>query len=252
MGRFAHESGMIHYLEKGAGELVVLLPGNTASGAAFTPQLPVFGSQYRTVALDYVGTGRSDRRARWPDDWWGDAAWQVEALLDHLAVDRAMLVGTSGGAVVALRAAAAFPGRVGAVVADSFSARFDAAMLERNVLSQRDAPSEEQRSFWAFCHGDDWPDVVEADTKVVERLVARGGDWLAVHLGRVAAPVLLTGSTADPAIPDLRGDYERLRDRLPDARLFLADAGDHPFMWTRPELFHREALAFLARAASHE
>lgn len=251
MASFTYGSSLIHYLEHGDGELLVLLPGNSASGAAFTAQLPIFGEHYRAVAIDFLGTGRSDRRAAWPDDWWGDAARQVEALLDHLDMDRAVLVGTSGGSVVALRAAAAFPDRIAAVVADSFSARFDEAMLRRNVLASRRDPPEEQRGFWHYCHGDDWRAVVDADTAAIERLVARGGDWLDVDLGRVDAPVLLTGSMSDPAVPDIAGEYRRLEDRLPHATMFLTTEGGHPLMWTRPALFHREALTFLDRETGY-
>lgn len=252
MATFSYDYRAVHYLEEGEGDLLVLLPGNTASGAAFARQVPLFADRYRTVALDFLGTGRSDRRARWPDDWWGDAAWQVEALLDHLDVDRAMLLGTSGGAVVALRAAAAFPDRVTAVVADSFSARLDRAMLERNVLEPRADPSEEQRGFWRYCHGGDWREVVAADTEVMERLATRGGEWLDVELGRVTAPVLLTGSTADPTIPDIAAEYRGLADRLPHPSIRLVDRGGHPLMWTRPELFHGEAMTFLGMGMSNE
>lgn len=251
MGKFSFGSARVHYVEEGDGELVVLLPGNTAGAAAFTAQLPVFGARYRTVALDFLGTGRSERRTPWPDDWWGDAARQVEALMDHLDRDRGMLVGTSGGAVVALRAAAAFPDRIGAVVADSFSRRLDEAMLRANVLEARLHPSEAQRTFWQICHGDDWPAVVAADTAVMERLVERGGDWLDVDPRRITAPVLLTGSTTDPAIPGIEADYRGLQARIPRGRVFLTGDGEHPLMWTRPDFFNRQAMDFLASEADH-
>ncbi len=39
--------------------------------------------------------------------------------------------------------------------------------------------------------------------------------------------------------------YQALEERIPDARYYLEDGGHHPFIWTRPEKFHPEALAFL-------
>lgn len=247
MPHFTYGSSTLHYLEQGDGELLIVLPGNTSCAAAHEPQLGLLGELYRAAALDFLGTGRSDRADPWPRDWWAEGARQAMALMDHLGHDAARLMGTSGGAVVALHAAAAYPDRVDAVVADSFSLQFTPGMLQRNVVDQREDPANDQVEFWQFCHGDDWEQVVAADTAVVRRLVEDGGEWLDIELEAIACPVLLTGSRADPMILDIEADYRALEERIPDATRFLEDAGGHPFMWTRPERFHPEALAFLER-----
>lgn len=245
MPDFTYRSKSLHYLEQGDGELLIVLPGNTSCAAAHEPQLGLLGELYRAVALDFLGTGRSDRLETWPADWWAEGARQVAALMDHLGAESARLMGVSGGAVVALHAAVAFPDRVDAVVADSFSLRFTPTMLQRNVLDQRTDPANDQVEFWQFCHGDDWRQVVDADTDVMRRLADDDGEWLDIELEAIACPVLLTGSRADPMVIDIEADYRALEERIPDARLHLEDGGSHPFMWTRPEVFHPEALAFL-------
>src|SRR3712207_1866258 len=70
----------------------------------------------RVVSLDLLGHGRSDR----PRDMWrysmsffGD---QVVALLDHLEVDEAVVMGTSLGANTALEVASAAPERLRGMV----------------------------------------------------------------------------------------------------------------------------------------
>jgi pimeloyl-ACP methyl ester carboxylesterase len=70
----------------------------------------------RVITLDLLGHGRSDR----PPDMWRYSMTtfgeQVLALLDHLEVDEAVVLGTSLGANTALEAAAAAPERLRGMV----------------------------------------------------------------------------------------------------------------------------------------
>ena len=70
----------------------------------------------RVVTLDLLGHGRSDR----PPDMWRYSMTtfgaEVIALLDHLEVDEAVVLGTSLGANTALEAAAAAPDRLRGMV----------------------------------------------------------------------------------------------------------------------------------------
>jgi pimeloyl-ACP methyl ester carboxylesterase len=72
----------------------------------------------RVVTLDLLGHGRSDR----PADMWRYSMTafgeQVIALLDHLDVDEAVVLGTSLGANTALEAAALAPGRLRGMVVE--------------------------------------------------------------------------------------------------------------------------------------
>ncbi len=70
----------------------------------------------RVVTLDLLGHGRSDR----PPDMWRYSMTtfgaEVIALLDHLEVDEAVVLGTSLGAITALEAAALAPERLRGMV----------------------------------------------------------------------------------------------------------------------------------------
>jgi pimeloyl-ACP methyl ester carboxylesterase len=72
----------------------------------------------RAVTLDLLGHGRSDR----PPDMWRYSMTtfgeQVIALLDHLGVDEAVVLGTSLGANTALEAAALGPDRLRGMVVE--------------------------------------------------------------------------------------------------------------------------------------
>lgn len=243
MPEFTYRGHSLYYREQpGKGPLLVLLPGNTSSSAHLLSELQFFGANYRTVALDFLGTGRSDRVAPWAEDWYPAAAEQVAALTSHLGAYRAHLVGTSGGAVVALWAAILYPQRVNAVVADSCVDVMPPEVLRANVAG-REAGDP---GFWRAAHGDDWREVVAADSQMLLRLAERGGSFFGGRLAEVTAPVLFTASLADDLLPDPGAAACRMVREMPAARATLFGQGAHPLMWSRPQDFRRIAAEFLA------
>ena len=112
----------------GAGELVLFLHGITAGAAVWDPILTELGREYRCVAIDQRGHGRSDK----PATGYGaqDYVADVAAVLDELGPARAV-VGHSLGARNAILAGAAMPERIGAVVAVDYAAGIEPEVFER-------------------------------------------------------------------------------------------------------------------------
>ena len=246
MPEFVSGRRRLHYREQGRGRTLVILTGNTSSSAMQQAELGHFGRDHRALALDYWGTGRSERASVWPDDWWEIAAHDTVALLDHLQCKQATLVGSSGGGVVGLVVAGLAPGRVEAVVADSCVPHLPAEWVLR-VVAARETPSRGAASFWRQAHGDDWADVVAADSDLMRRLAAAGGvDVLQGRLGHVGCPVLLTASLRDEILPDLDAQLLEMVRATAGSRLVLMDRGTHPLMWSRPNEFRWAADCFLA------
>jgi pimeloyl-ACP methyl ester carboxylesterase len=198
------------------------------------------------VSPDFLGTGASDRISPWPVDWWRKGAEQTACLIDHLGHEDAVLVGTSGGAVIALLSAVHFPEKVRGVVADSFAFRMTREMLEKNVLRERDFINEEKEQFWRAMHGPDWKHVVEEDTRMMEAFVEeKEGRWFPDGLGAISCPVLFTASREDSFIGDPIRNLSEAARELPRASLYLHHRGDHPLMWTAPEAFASVLEGFL-------
>lgn len=96
----AQEGAMLAYRDEGAGLPLLCLPGLTRSMADFdylVPHLP----PVRLIRMDYRGRGASD--------WTGAATYTVEqegrdalALLDHLGVTQAAILGTSRGGLIGM------------------------------------------------------------------------------------------------------------------------------------------------------
>ncbi|MBG0771640.1 MAG: alpha/beta hydrolase, partial [Anaerolineaceae bacterium] len=209
--------------------------------------LDFFAPSFTAVSFDYLGTGLSDRIEHTPSDWFRDCADQAVALIEHLDLGPAILLGTSGGAVIALHGAADHSNRVRAVIADSFTPVFTPQMLQGNVIDERSNPTEDQAAFWRFAHGEDWRAVVEADTQMLRDMVDKGGQWLGDSLARVACPVLLTFSLEDPMLVDpVKYGFEIL-SQLPDGRIFFNPKGGHPLIWSAPEAFRQAIQGFLGQ-----
>lgn len=247
---FTYHRYRLFYREQSQGALLLILHGNTASSALHLGELDYFSRRvagrhpYRAVALDFLGAGQSERVDVWPDDWWLQGAQSALALMDHLAVERCIVMGTSGGAVAALLMAQHAPDRVQAVIADSCVKHQPPEVLWAAVdeRRQRDPGAV---AFWRQAHGDDWEQVVEADSALLLRLAQRDGQWFERSLSEIRCPVLLTGSLRDALLYNGAAQMVEMAAEIPQGQLYLVNAGDHPLMWSRPEDFRRAVDAFL-------
>jgi pimeloyl-ACP methyl ester carboxylesterase len=120
-GKFIEVDGVrLHYLEKGEGEPLVLLHGNTTMGMDFTLSglVDMAAQHYRVIAFDRPGYGYSERPRT--TIWTAHAQARLlhEALL-QLGAERSIVLGHSWGAMVAVALALDFPESVRSLVLES-------------------------------------------------------------------------------------------------------------------------------------
>lgn len=245
MPYFEYQNHQLFYRQAGEGPLMVILPGNTASSDSHEDDITWFSHRFTVAALDYLGTGLSDRIPEFGERWFANCADQTAALIAHLDLGPAVLLGTSGGAVVALQCASRHPTAVRAVIADSFTPIFTQEMLAKNVLADRAVRSEGQVGFWRAAHGEDWENVIDADTAMLTDLVTRGGDWLGESLAVIQCPVMITASLQDQALIRPAQYALEMLEKLQDGRAFISQKGGHPLMWSASEEFRRAISGFL-------
>ena len=123
MAYFHYQSNKIFYKEAGVGTPLIMLHGDTASSVMFEFILPLYQENFRVILMDFLGNGRSDRVLAFPENLWITQAEQVVALIEHLQLAQVHLLGTSGGAWVAVTTALKRPDLISKVVADSFHGR---------------------------------------------------------------------------------------------------------------------------------
>ena len=144
-------------------------------------------------------------------------------------------MGISGGANIALLFAVRYPEHASGVIADNCAEYYSPERLRQEV-SQRARRTKEQVDFWAYAHGEDWEAVVSADNGLFD-LADQGGNIFKGRLGTVRCPVLFTGSLKDSFIPDIGEQAINMSKQIPNSRVFLLNAGDHPLMWSCPNAF---------------
>lgn len=88
----------LYYEDHGDGAPIVFLHGGTAGLRYFEPQLTGLSDEYRTLAVDFRGHGRSEKTEL--GHTLSQYARDVHAFLDQLDLDDIVLVGWSMGALV--------------------------------------------------------------------------------------------------------------------------------------------------------
>jgi pimeloyl-ACP methyl ester carboxylesterase len=142
-GQYAEVNGIkLYYETHGAGRPMILLHGGLGSGEMFGPVLPLLAERHQVVAVDLQGHGRTADIDR-PIDI-RLMAGDIAALIEHLALARADLVGYSLGGGVAVQTAAQYPATVRRLVVASANIRPDAIYPEmRAQQSQVNAAAAE-------------------------------------------------------------------------------------------------------------
>jgi pimeloyl-ACP methyl ester carboxylesterase len=232
------------YREMGAGPLLLILPGNTSASAHLEGEITYFSQRFHCVALDFWGTGGSQRLDRWPVDWWQQGARDALALAAALGQPDCLAMGCSGGAWAALWMAVFAPEQVRAVVADSEVPFYPPDLLRQQVAA-RSLEDPGAAGFWKAAHGADWQEVVQRDSQLLLDFADAGGDMFGGALSKITCPVLFTASLADELLPDCGSQILAMLAQVQGSRAFLLREGAHPLMWSRPRQFRGAALAFL-------
>lgn len=104
----------LHYREEGTGTPLILLHGNGESGEYFEHQFSYFSGKYRVIAVDTRGHGQSPRGtapftiSQFADD--------LNEFLEQMEIPKAIILGFSDGANIAMRFALKHQEKVEALV----------------------------------------------------------------------------------------------------------------------------------------
>jgi len=255
----------LHAQDVGTGPPIVLLAGFGLSHPVWDRQVRVLGERHRVVCIDLRGTGNSDKPYGAYDV--DRLARDVDAVIEHLDLHEATLVGWSFGGQVAFHLAATAAHRVARLVlvcsngvrgsrSDEFPFGPPADALEAALIgAENGARIASRRRTLAAGFGRP-PDDDLLDWLL--RCQLEMPSWAAVacyrsylrtdlldDLPRITMPVLQIMGSDDPVTPIEGARW--LQHRLPDARLVeLPDCGHYP-LFEAPDAFDATLLEF-ARA----
>ena len=240
---FLIDNKRLFYTITGTRKPLLLLHGNTASSKMFDPIVPLFSEKNTVIRMDFLGCGQSERLAKWPADLWYSWGEQAAALLKHLGLRKVNVIGCSGGALAALNLALDYPELVNAVAADSFEGiRADASITEQIRTGRSYAKQIEGfRLMQKEMHGEDWEQVVDADTEAVVSHAEKIGSFFHRPLSALQPKLLLTGSAEDEMFP--AGHYEALfsgiSSEVDDCAVHIFEHGGHPALMSNRNEFVR-------------
>lgn len=245
---FNYKGKRIFYETIGDGKPLVFLHGNTSSSKLFTPMLPLY-KDFQIVLIDFLGYGQSDRLEKFPTEIWKDEARQTIALLEHLNIKDANLVGTSGGAWVAINTAFLRPDLIATVTADSFDGRSFREGFDMALLTDHSAIIDQESSqFYHWCIGDDWKEVVERDIDCMWRFICSRRELFFDSLKILQAPLLLTATRKDKTIrPNIEREYQAIVGEVVNGQFKIFEKPGHPAIGSSAEEVAETINEFIAQ-----
>ena len=261
------DGGSLAHVSTGTGPALVLISGLGGLASFWRDFAATCAPHFRVVTYDHRGVGGSSALegatsiVAMRDD--------LLALLDHLGIEQAAIVGHSTGGAIAQRLAIDHPARVSRLVLSAtfavpcaYMRRLFAGRLEllarlgidayrRHAVTLLNAP------YWLAAHDETVErELVAAaarsgprDVEIVrERMLAVLGHDADRDLHRIACPTRVVVAADDIVTPAYLS--RRLADAIPGADLVALPRGGHYAMRAEPDLYRDAVLDFLRGGVS--
>jgi pimeloyl-ACP methyl ester carboxylesterase len=260
MPTYVHDGLTLWYEESGSGPPVIFVAGAMSDHTTWDIVVPQLNG-LSSITLDNREIGNSSLARR--DYTVGDMAGDVLALMGHLGLERASIVGHSLGGKIAQQVALLAPARVDKLVLVCSSARHDvqSRSLMELWISLREEVADELVFAQMICLCAMGPDALAeiSLSEAAEKWMAKtapqrgsafirnveaslGNDTLA-QIGAIQAPTLVVYSDCDRVFTRKHG--EQLVAAIPGAQGVLMQGCGHAPMVERPEEFARILQSFL-------
>jgi non-heme chloroperoxidase len=261
----------IHYEDHGSGKPIVLVHGYPLNGNSWERQeRELLAAGYRVVSYDRRGFGRSSQPTVGYD--YDTFTADLNALLDHLALENVVLAGFSMGTGEVTRYLGTHgSGRVrkaallGVIPPFLLKTEDNPEGVDREVFEGIKAAIVKDRyayfkDFFANFYNVDklFPDRISEQALQASFNVAAGASpyatyacvdtWLTDFRGdlpKIDVPTLVVHGTEDRILP-FAATAARLPELIADVRLVTVEGGPHNIGWTHPDEVNAALLGFLA------
>jgi pimeloyl-ACP methyl ester carboxylesterase len=260
----------IHYEDHGAGQPVVLIHGYPLSGRAWDRQVPgLLEAGHRVITYDRRGFGQSSEPAVGYD--YDTFAADLAALLDHLDLWDAVLVGHSMGTGEVTRFLATYGSRrvaKGVLVAPIPPFLLQTSDNPEGVpqsvfdgfvqAAQSDTPAWMKGFLDNFYNVDtlrgtlisdqayqtSWNLATTASAVAAVACIPTWATDFRADLPKLDVPILVVQGDADQVLP-LEKTGKRLPGLIDDVQLVVIEGGPHAIPWTHADQVNRALLDFL-------
>jgi pimeloyl-ACP methyl ester carboxylesterase len=261
MPAFVHDGLTLWYEESGSGAPVIFIAGTMSDHTMWDIVVPQL-QQLRSITPDNRDIGNSSTARR--DYTVRDMAGDILALMGHLELERASVVGHSLGGKVAQEVALLAPARVDKLVLVCSSAQHDvqSRSLMELWISLREEIADDLVFAQVICLCAMGPEPLAhvslrdaAEMWMSKAIPQRGSSFIRnveaslasdtlARLGDIQAPTLVLYSDCDRIFSRKHG--EQLVARIPGAQAVLMEGCGHAPMADRPTEFARILQQFLS------
>ncbi len=263
MPYYQHNGINLYYFTQGQGEPVLLLHGITNSGRAFSAQLAALvNAGYQVIIPDHAGHGASPPVTQpYTVD---ELANDTKALLDHLGVQRAHIVGVSMGGMIAQQLVINHPEACNKlVIANSFP-NANEPQMEAVINSWIEiflSPNGAEKRFeqnWPLLVNDAFrtsPQGIETFQQWHAQASMASGESFAniaeglksfdvrPQLPNITQPTLVISGENDPISPPMLSEY--IASQIPNANYLCIEGAHHLPNVDSTGVFNQNLITFL-------
>jgi 3-oxoadipate enol-lactonase len=261
---FVENQGVkIYWDEQGHGEPVLLIMGLAYPSQMWYRTRPLLASQYRTLALDNRGIGRSDV----PQGPYPIAlmASDVKVVMDAAGIESAHVFGVSMGGMIAQEFALQYPARVRSLILGCTAAggptavRAEPEAIQMLMRREKMSPEQAAEASVPFVYDPATPrERIDEDVAIRRPWFPSAAGYAAQlqgilgweaysRINQIVAPTLVIHGESDRLIPP--GNASLIAERIPVAKLVMIPHASHLFLTDQTEVSHHAILQFLNEQA---
>lgn len=220
----------LYYQEKGQGEPFILLHGNSSDGSYFNNQTEYFSDCYKMIAVDTRGHGKSPRGTE--AFTIAQFATDLNGLMTELKISKAIILGFSDGANIAMKFALKYPDKVKALILNGGN------LNTKGVKPTSQIPIEIGYRI-AKCFAEK-TEKAKRNTELLG-LMVNEPNISPSELSKINVPTLVIAGTNDMIKTSHTKEIAR---NIPNAKLSII-GGNHFIASKKSEVFNKEVENFL-------
>ena len=229
----------MYYAVYGAGEPLILLHGGLGHSDVWGGQIPALAERFKVIAADSRGHGRSTRSAQ-PYSY-ALMASDVLALMDHLKIDKASILGWSDGGIIGIDIAINHPERLNKLFA--FGANVNVAGLRSDIAESVVFNKYIEVADQDYARLSKTPKEYDAFLAQIGEMWATQPNYTSEQLGKITAPVAIADGEHDEGI---RQEHNlEMANAIPGSKLVILKGVSHFAFVQKPDEFNRAVLDFL-------